>query len=406
MDSAEIFKRYDAIIGGKFKRDAILVDGKQSADEPDNLLNKDDKQKGPPVKVGVSSSRQEKTKDELDISQTTQWIPEVKRLVQFRDLRNQIQVLPAEKSSGRKRRIEKDIDHPWRGYAIILRRVLGADLSLREYRLELQSRSLCKIFKEIGRLYEELNLDTTPIVIKHPFLCLFHLRDQLKALKDSTNTDTATKQGLSELLSFISMEPALKRIIEPYEELVPKGKIRRNLHWTLIRPHEFVYRRFGTGPETKHVYEECAFVTEVEEMFFVGPGSSYTHILHGVVTRHNGPTSGLTRCSWPFGSVSDAIVNITAKDLDCVPMRLLPREEQNDIRQRLIARGRRYFDLSSASHTFMKYDGPIILDPGENARRLGEIMGSRNIFNAHGVASQRVMIHRKAESEVRFFRCH
>ncbi|KAK2025108.1 hypothetical protein LX32DRAFT_703987 [Colletotrichum zoysiae] len=271
MDSAEIFKRYDAIIRVKLNRDSIPADGKKSTDELDNLVTKDIKQKGPSVNVVSSSAEQKKAKGGLGNGQTTQWIPEVKRLVQFRDLRNQGHVLPAEKFSRRKRQVEKNIDHPWRGYTVILCRVFDADPSLREYRLELQSSRECKIFKKIGRPYQELNLDATPIVIKHPFLCLFHLRDQLKALKDSTDTDTAKKQELSELLSFTSTEPTLKRIIEPYDELVPKGKIRRNLHWTFIRPYEFVYRRFGTSPQNNYVDEECVFVTEVEERAIVNP---------------------------------------------------------------------------------------------------------------------------------------
>nr|XP_036574914.1 AAA family ATPase [Colletotrichum truncatum]XP_036575124.1 AAA family ATPase [Colletotrichum truncatum]KAF6781404.1 AAA family ATPase [Colletotrichum truncatum]KAF6781645.1 AAA family ATPase [Colletotrichum truncatum] len=88
-------------------------------------------------------------------------------------------------------------------------------------------------------------------------------------------------------------------------------------------------------------------------------------------------------------------------NLKLLPMRFLSTQEQHEIRCRLIARGKKYCALSIASHRFMHYNGPIALTATSNARFLGEITSNKDQSSRNLATSQRVIIDRKAEKEIR-----
>ncbi|KAF6835377.1 AAA family ATPase [Colletotrichum musicola] len=390
MDSAEVYNRFDKIVDGRLRgREGWEKGGVEDGDRP-----KED------ASGANSGIKNDGVDDELNDDQVTNWIPQVKRLVEFPDMRMNTQVLPIEDfSSKRKRKTAREIDRRWREHAIIVRRILNSKFGLLEYRLEIRSVSLRDIFKRIAKPYKEINLDASPIEIPHPFLCLFHLRDQLKELQASEETPAATRQELEHLLAFISTEPVLRTTIEPYDELVSKNKISRDLPWTLFRSHEWVYIKGNDTGSTDYVNEECVFSISVEEPF-LNTTNDHTHFLRCVSTVYNGTKFGVAEKRVPFGSRSKEIVDISIKDLKIVPMRFLSDQQQQEIRHRLIARGKDYCALSMASHKFMEYNGPVVLRPENNAQFLVEITGDKGSWNKNLATSQRVMIDRKAEREI------
>lgn len=397
MDSADVYDRFDKIVEGRLScSEGRDRGGVEDGDRP----NKD----AAGANVGIRQDGGDNGLDDDD--KVANWIPQVKRLVEFPDLRMNTQVLPIEDfSSKRKRKTARETDRRWREHAMILRRILNSKFGLVEYLLEIRSTGLREIFKKIARPYKEINLEAFPIEIPHPFSCLFHLRDQLEALQASDETSAVSRQELEHLLAFISTEPVLQTTIVPYDELVSKNRISRDLHWTLFRSHEWVYIKgndTGSWSGTDYDNEECVFSESVgENLINAGNTNNHTHWLECVQTVYNGTKFGVARKYVHFGSRSKEVVDISIKNLKIMPMRFLSDQEQQEIRSRLIARGKKYCSLSIASHKFMKYDGPMALHPQNNAQFLGEITGERGGWNKNlAVSPKAKSFRRRLESKL------
>lgn len=85
---------------------------------------------------------------------------ELRHIIEFPDLRGNIQVLPLESYQRRGRK--KDPDSAFKDFPILLRRIVNAAGRTRKYQLEIQSDLLRKIFQDIARSFRELNATPTP----------------------------------------------------------------------------------------------------------------------------------------------------------------------------------------------------------------------------------------------------
>lgn len=411
MDSDEIFEKFDRVVGGRLKsakpktssrtvpqgntvqRDVAPESSKPSEipmiavpmkAENDGHVQQSESTTGiDQTDNGVVpvTDGNESTVTDTNRTQKT-WIPELMKIIQFKDLRNNVRVVPAENFKAQKRRSDKELDGPYKNRSIVLRKILGVDLGLRDYRLEIQSESLRKLFKEIGRPYRELNLEAVPILIRHPFRCLFFLRDKIKELSADPETPLATRAELVELLSFINSEPALQNLIAMYDEMVPRRKITPALKWTLFRPHEWIYIRYRVNNYTEHIAEHCGVVSRIETTFNSTTGRKAYKIVY-VTGHHDGSKYGLRESFTMLESDSQELLDISTDNLNTIPMRFIPEEERENIRLRLIKRGKRYVHLSEIPFRMMHYNGPISVTSESSDRFLGDFGGSTDGFNVN-----------------------
>lgn len=300
------------------------------------------------------------------------WIPQVKKAVQFKDLRNNELVVAVEEFTRRhRRRVPKGgstVEGMFKEYSVVLRKVLGSDLRLRDYRLEIQSSGLREVFKRIGKPYKELDLDKTAIIIRYPFRCLFFLRHGLQACLESPETAASTKEEIASLLEFIDNEPILKEVIQDYETTVEgvPPKFREDRAWTLYQPHELVYYRLRFAPNSRHFQEGCGIVEKVE--LLERPRESLVITL--LIGHHNGNRFGLVRFLGSVPAAQDSIREINIDNLPVIPMRFLSDAEQDRIKTRMLKRGKQYVTYSRSPYTMLEYVGPVAVREEETKRLL------------------------------------
>ncbi|KAF2001485.1 hypothetical protein P154DRAFT_574832 [Amniculicola lignicola CBS 123094] len=421
MTSAEIFKEVNDVIGGRLRRalpvnrdiPAVVVptDGGDANDGTPStvpvLPSSSDTPLNPTQTQKITTPDDGCDLDEFGEHGETKtkkpqtWIPAVKKVFQFKDLRNNERVVPIE--DFRRRNPQPLVNKGdsakglFKEYSMVLRKILGADLRLRDYRLEIQSLGMREIFKKIGKPYKELDLDAPSIVIRYPFRCLFFLRREFKEL-DTTQMPPQTKEDIEHLLNFIDTEPILKETVREYEETVERGKYRENRAWTLFPPHEMVYYKGAFAENSRHVREGCGLVERVE-MLEEPLNSFVVTILVGL---HDGSHFGLARLRRalsPTPSTGD-IQDIKIENLPVIPMRFLPEAERDAIKKRMIERGKTYIDYCKANFTMLDYRGPVAIEQEETKKLLGKFDDSSDGLNWSWETNQRVMVDKTVEHEL------
>jgi hypothetical protein len=382
MDSSQVFEKFSSILDTTkpgLPADAIGKSGETKAGN----RNARTSQAGNPASAktsipntipkdssGNAMATQTGTLEEEEKVQT--WVPELKRLVEYKDLRDNTRVAPAEKFNRRRLGIEKNPDGPYKDYSIILRQIYGRDLRLREYRLELQSDNIRTLFRRIAKPLRSLDLDARPILIPHPFQALIYLRDLLLDLKDDAGVPEATRDEIKELLEFVRTEPCIKDVTTEYDALLPRRKITPALQHLLFRPGELVYIRHRANAYSSFTVEQCGYIHSIEPVIDRELGiERYKLIL--ATGHHDGGKYFINRNTfWTFSSLSTELISLDDIDsLECVPMRLIPEDEARNIRQRLIARGKKYFEYCSEVQ-FLHYTGPAALSANSHAQLLGD----------------------------------
>jgi len=313
---------------------------------------------------------------EAEAKKQTTWIPEVKRVVQFRDLRNNERVVPIEefirnrpKRDGKKGNLAEGL---FKEYSMVLRKILGPDLRLRDYRLEIQSLGLRDIFRKIGKPFKELDLDAPSIIIRYPFRCLFFLRRDLKEL-EATPVPLETKKETKHLLEFIRTESSLAEIVKEYEEMVVKrSKFREDRAWTLFPPQEFVYFKGPFGRNSRHIRDGCGVVEKVELLEEPNYGLRITLL----VGHHDGWRFGLVRSSHILSPSAGDVQDINIENLPVIPMRFLSGEKQNEIKDRVLRRGKDYISYCKADFRMFEYQGPVAAGEEQTKKLLGNFENS------------------------------
>ncbi|KAK4201840.1 hypothetical protein QBC40DRAFT_323006 [Triangularia verruculosa] len=299
--------------------------------------------------------------------QQKSWISTVKRVVQFKDLRNNERVVPVEDFTRRrperaKSNKAKSVDGLFKEYSMVLRRILGPDLRLKDYRLEIQSRDIT--------------------------------REQ----SDTSNKHTIsfeTQEDIKQLLDFIQNEPYLQDLVEEYDKTVARGKYREDLVWTLFRPHEMVYK---TSLTEKAFPEFCGLIQSVKVSGQPGDPIELT-ILAG---HHDGRRFGLSKISQKLRpTASESIRDINTENLPVIPMRFLSASHQAQIKARLLKRGKDYIRYSETQFSMLDYKGPVVVDKKETDKLLAAFdSSSRSGFNWSWETSQRVVVDRTVSDEV------
>jgi hypothetical protein len=338
VDSEDLFGRY-----------ANLLDWTKSSN--DSNVDKDNK----PVAV---SGSEEPDKNRV-------FKAEWKRIIQFKDLRGNTQVVAME--NYRKGKAKKEIDGKFKDSAMLLRKVLTVDGQLQDYRLEIQSHGLQDIFQAIARPFGELDLDASPIIIKPPFRSLFFLRDQFKELSQAATTAEETKKELEQLLEFIHSEDGLQDLISEYEQHVPHGKVTFDLLWTLYPPQELVYHSFSHAS----FQNDAAFL--IDSITVLSNNTGYKQGKDGLEVTllsgyHDGTNFGLSK---RYVTVSEFYGVRNISEIMPLPVKYMETQKWETLRQSLIDRGKRYFKLRADSYTFLNYVGPLTILEKDNARNLG-----------------------------------
>jgi len=345
MNSSDLFEEYNSLLDG-----ALKPNGEEQKEDGETA-NKEGEHGFTTIPDG---------------EETRSWIPELKKVIQFNDLRGNVQIVPMEKFSRRK--IKKPmITTLFNNYAILQRKTLRINGMLQEFTLEIQSDGLQQLLKKIATPFSEVNLDANPIVLRPPFRCLFFLREKLEALSNDSSVDEATQREVRQLLEFIKSDAGMQRLITDYDSLVPTNRITFDLLWTIFPPQELVY--FGSKEGTKYPFEYCGYVESAQ----VGAAKHQTRRLEItlLVGFHNGRAYGIVGRQLTMYDFF-GIVDINSQNLDAIPFSKLPEKKREELRTRFIERGKRYIDISKAPHSFLHYDGPIVIPEAESKKRLGD----------------------------------
>lgn len=309
------------------------------------------------------------------------WIPELKRVVQVCDDEGKEHVIGLEKyetiSRPTRRRDESAEQQAFKEYAILLKAVVTQEQTLATtvvFRLELQSEPLQEIFRRIAPLYKELRLDMSPIVIEYPFRCLFFLRGQLRDIAHDRDTPPGARRAVSELLAFIHTSFCHKDIIHAYTELVPKaGKVTFPMLYTIFPPYEqVIWIDDADSNVTRaegYILESVTFVEAEKKK----PPAWKFNLLSG---DHDGDNFKVRRQE---GTVEwfDGTKDISPRNIPVIPLRFFPEQKRKEIRDSIVARGKKYVELCSSESTLLHYKGWATLDSTEGESRLHD-WGSNN----------------------------
>ena len=255
-------------------------------------------------------------------------------------------------------------------FPILLKAIIGSSRSL-EWRLEIQAPDLIDVFRKIGTRFQELNLQSTPLVIEHPFRSLFFLRDELKNLsRDQLDPDAQV--GLSQLLSFIKSPIGHQRDIDAYNEHVVKGRrISFFMLWMLFAPFEPVIR---CRPNQKIEDSQC----------FILESISPTHSKNGVpmwelsllFATCNSEEYYVKRKT-KYISHFDGFRQIDHHSMLFIPLRILQERRSQSIRDMLVARGKQYVDVSIRDYSLWNYNGWAYLSSSGKAKEMSSHMDRR-----------------------------
>ena len=425
MSSSEVFRQFNNVLGGRLRRPTSASDGARStrtaastsnpvvapattsaittAPEPSAETSpalaadgsRDDLSIAPSgITVTVTKPEEEQDvhndDDEGSGNEERQsWIPAVKKLVQFTDLRNNERVVPIESFTQlRHRRTKKKraAGGQFKEFSVVVRKVLSVDLRLSDYRLEIQSKSLRSIFRKIAKPFKEIDVDASPILIRYPFRCLFFLRQDLKELLE-TDAPDAIKEEITHLIGFIENEPGLKETIKEYEATVPKGKFREDLTWTLFRPHDLVYYSRSYVGSSKFRYDGCGFVERVEVGSMQSKAGGFEPTtadvvrVHMVIGHHTGSRFGLVQINETVPAMTTDVREITVENLPVIPLRFLQSADQEKIKTKMRKRGVEYIKYSTAEFTMLDYKGPVAVGSEASQKMISEFGKAKGGLN-------------------------
>ncbi|KAJ4375367.1 hypothetical protein N0V83_002453 [Neocucurbitaria cava] len=234
-----------------------------------------------------------------------------------------------------KYKVEKD---RYNDIAILIRRRLSSTREALWIQMEIQSPDIQETVTKVCGHSDLLNTKVSPIVIRKPYLILFHYRAELREYDLHSDRTDQEKVHLKVLVDF--MAKAFTRDEAEYSRLIDKGQVSFPIVWTLFKPEEEVF---------------------IHESHFVRCGRVQS--LHGI-NKTQGWSLG-TR-SWdydgtffgPVDSVSplqpfEGICDITS--LPVYPVRFHKNQNKDDLRQRLIERGRKWKSMVDVTH--LSYEG-------------------------------------------------
>ncbi|KAK3387816.1 hypothetical protein B0H63DRAFT_392246, partial [Podospora didyma] len=182
---------------------------------------------------------------------------------------------------------------------------------------------------------------------------VLHLDD----MKNARRPDKDQINTLSTLVLFINH--TFNDAERMQGEMRRSGQASYEHLWTLFRPQEIMYEK-RLVPPNGATYEQCLRIKDVQDVTTVTDQRNALRLVIEEVVYKCGSRPG------PRLAVSRRYIQeftgtraITVEGLGIAPLSMLPWEEQEAIRVRLIDRGRRYIELCSKPFSVMDYDGPL-----------------------------------------------
>ncbi|KAK0643277.1 P-loop containing nucleoside triphosphate hydrolase protein [Cercophora newfieldiana] len=365
MENENPTAEYDDILGGKFTSPDI--------DESEDDADADDEVR-------------------------TTWKPELKKVVQMTDEDGKHHLLGFEnykptRPSRAQQKQDAPKKEPFRDSAMLLKAVVSRNGywgSTIDLQLEIQSERLLKLFRKHARRHRELSLDSSPLVIEYPFRCLFFLRSTFQSIYEDQKTPSDTKKELLPLLHFIEEPLGVQKHIEVYDELVLKQhQITFRMMWSIFPPYTPVVVADPDEPDAAG----AGYLLESIDLSHDREGHTKWELalLHGHHSGESFQVRKTTRSIKYFNGKKD----ISLRQLPILPLHLLEEGQRNAIRDRLIARGKKYVQYCKADTSFLHYTGPVNLQTEDTSSRLGA-WGSTGALEI----SERVVLDRRAQGEV------
>jgi len=224
----------------------------------------------------------------------------------------------------------------WSKFALcIVRHLDGSNKFVQQVCLQVNSQHLKDILKAIVPQFPGISFQTKEISIQKPYRVLFHYRHELEAAGRGLNGEAA--EHLQLLMDFINEE--FGETIEESDNFVEQNLINYNHLWTIMRPGTMIYAPVFGQPR--------AFTLQsYQYVYGQFPGLN----LQLEYVDFNGENCGTrTMCRLiPEFSGAEKIC-----DLSAYPMSW--HERRDEMKQRLIERGRRWESL--AGMHFRTYKG-------------------------------------------------
>jgi hypothetical protein len=222
--------------------------------------------------------------------------------------------------------------------AILIRRRLDSERQPLWKQIEIYSPEIQEAVAKVCGYSDLLNTKVSPIVIRKPYLALFHYRAELREYAVHTSRTDQEKVYLKVLVDF--MAKAFARDETEYIRLVSKGQISFPLIWTLFKPGEEVFIHDSHFVRCGRVHS-LQFIVR-KGLWKLGTQSwDYNGISFGLVDDHVELQ--------PFEGICD----ITS--LPAYPVRFHKNHDKDDLRQQLIERGRKWKSMVDVSH--LSYEG-------------------------------------------------
>jgi hypothetical protein len=234
-------------------------------------------------------------------------------------------------------------------YALVLRRRMNANGEKTTTNLEIRSPQIQKAFRTILGDYPSINFDSTLIIIPKPYAPLFHYRKELRAYTADLSRTEEEKEHLDVLMKF--MEKNLSQTEREWSYSQPYEMISYPLLWTLFRPEQVI---IAQGDH----FDECYVVDSFEYIYEVRPGTEIDLTpyfkIHARRWDYNGTRFGMSEEKLKIREFS-TLVKIDT--LLVYPIEFHKKEDLGSLKQRLIARGRKWRTILEKSHR--KYHGEI-----------------------------------------------
>ena len=223
----------------------------------------------------------------------------------------------------------------FQGYALLHRRRVDHEGFQMSAQLEVNSPFMQTALQEIcGDTYYDMDTKSTPIVIRQPYKPLFHYRKQIREYASSKDRDEREKNHMQLLIDF--MDRNFADMEEEYDGLLKAKCISGDLIWTLFRPREVVIAQRDHYIECFVVVSAPEYVIELRRWDYngsrFGPSKHYREVSH---------FTGIRKIS----------------ALEVYPIEFYDDFDGASIRDKLIARGRKWRQMVDVSH--QAYNGTL-----------------------------------------------
>jgi hypothetical protein len=253
---------------------------------------------------------------------------------------------------------DESITKRFGSYSVLLRRNVYPENSERgvESQLEVQSRSLCEVLRNVAPHLRTVNMNAMPIIFKAPYHELYHFRQEISASGPDTisgATGDSLSREISELIKFLN-ESIGKAAIAEIEALKTSRRTSMEFLWSVFKPGEMVVLR------TNGLAAEPELCCGVVQSFFTKNTPEGQH--WGLKLRHmsvDGERLGAIEKEYlfvPFIGQMD-IINLSAFPLAYI-------DDLDYVTKRLSERGRSYLQLcwnpdGTSLPVHKNYRGPI-----------------------------------------------